>query len=961
MEEPYFPSVSDANEINQAAIQASGQTNHQLLRPEVLDGALGRAQNNYYYGNGTHEQKLASAAGALAHGIGAAQSFEDGNKRTAYWTTHHFLHSNGLSDLAPEDDEELADHLIGHGEGTHTGEDTQNLFLSRLNGSHDRVESKLKIAIKGDNITYIPGQKHKGLVDPDYDAVYTWPVDKWGAPHHWEWAANNFNDGGFDNENWDEYNRYKPLTVNEHGSVEAAGSELDPRVLQRLPGTKEADPTEDFDWRFGRRSNILDPIHKGLDPRVWDNPESPEPKLKNVHRHWIERKILNVLKTHGYHDASQWVSLVLTGSLTTYQYSDESDVDVSVFVNSEVFPEWSRAELIGLMVENVDGTKLPGTPFPMQCFVVASTISKEDLYQPGLRSGYDLTENKWIVPPERNRSHDVQSEQNGEYTFALETADKMERLLRYEPQKAEMLWHQLHKKRQRDQKAGKGDYALSNIVYKFLANRGLFKAISAATGEYIAKVGESWSLPEPTKDEPEDPPEVNHTWRNKPKKSHSKPSKASSGLDSQSVLDQNAGQDLQGLPGSVNVPGTGRLQFHSSNPIQQVARSYVTQSGIGDVHPTDYTRVDPSTSTRIAQEYDRMPHDPNDPQVKASYDALARETKSQYDHAVNNGYNFEFYPKTHDPYPNSPREAVLDLHHNNHMYVYPTNDGFGSTEAEEYPDHPLLGDSGVRWGGQPVTHNDLFRAVHDFYGHAKEGLGFRADGEDNAWRQHAAMFSPLARRAMTAETRGQNSWVNYGPHGEHNQTAGQDDTVFAPQKAGLLPNWVEDPELHKGAQAPTFSSWINSMEHVAASSVGSGQIAKFVYDPVGNHIEVGRMAIPEGEVENHSQLMQRANLMANEAQFGHIDQNGRAETYPRTALTGRGAKMNPYEAEYRTKQALEHAVSGVSWLKEPFQPSHNRWDLQNPPSVGYTDGQPPILEANDGDVSQAPTEDSWAF
>ena len=43
---------------------------------------------------------------------------------------------------------------------------------------------------------------------------------------------------------------------------------------------------------------------------------------------------------------------------------------------------------------------------------------------------------------------------------------------------------------------------------------------------------------------------------------------------------------------------------------------------------------------------------------------------------------------------------------------------------------------------------------------------------------------------MTSETRGQNSWVNYGPHGEANRTASGANTVYADQKAGLLPEWM---------------------------------------------------------------------------------------------------------------------------------------------------------------------------
>lgn len=277
-----------------------------------------------------------------------------------------------------------------------------------------------------------------------------------------------------------------------------------------------------------------------------------------------------------------------------------------------------------------------------------------------------------------------------------------------------------------------------------------------------------------------------------------------SAVDHQAVLDANAGQDLQGLPGAVNVPGSGPLQFRAHGDIQRLANEYNQANGLG-AHPTDYARVNPQTGAQIAQEYEAMAHNPHDPQVAGAYDALARETRAQYDHAVNNGYRFEFYPE-HNPYPNSPREAVLDLHHNKHMYVYPTVEGYGNESQDATDDHPLLQDSGVRWNGKPVTHNDLFRAVHDFYGHAKEGLGFRADGEDNAYRQHAAMFTDQARRALTSETRGQNSWVNFGPHGEHNQTA-TSDTVYAPQKAGLMPDWTMHPDLHRQSAFKLDSGW----------------------------------------------------------------------------------------------------------------------------------------------------------
>lgn len=240
-------------------------------------------------------------------------------------------------------------------------------------------------------------------------------------------------------------------------------------------------------------ANVLDPIHDSLPRDVWDHPASPEPKLKGKHSQWILSTIDRILTNAGYTHVQDWLSLVLTGSLTTYQYDKHSDCDISLFVNSDVFPEWSRAEMIGLMVKSCDGLLLPGTPYQLQGFVVAKNISKDDLYAPGLRSGWDIDNHRWIEPPDPTRVHDVEREMNASYAYALEQADKMERLLRYEPDKATMFWHMIHKRRMRDQKAGKGDYSDSNIVYKFLANRGLMPRISEVSGEYIAKTSAPWN------------------------------------------------------------------------------------------------------------------------------------------------------------------------------------------------------------------------------------------------------------------------------------------------------------------------------------------------------------------------------------------------------------------------------------------------------------------------------------
>jgi hypothetical protein len=258
---------------------------------------------------------------------------------------------------------------------------------------------------------------------------------------------------------------------------------------------------------------------------------------------------------------------------------------------------------------------------------------------------------------------------------------------------------------------------------------------------------------------------------------------------------------LEGLPTRIKVPLTGEVVAAGPNhQVRAIAEQYMRDAGLPYNPPTKYAKVDAARAKRIADEYERMADDPDHPLVKAAYEAMIRETMAQYQAAKAAGFKAEFWDpeKERDPYEASPRLAIEDVNNNHHMYVFPTYFGYGSKEvpADAVKTNPLLVDSGERWNGYPVTVNDIFRAVHDYFGHAKEGVGFRHDGEENAWRSHASMYSPLARLAMTSETRGQNSWLNFGPHGEKNRHARTEDTVFADQKIGVMPPWT----THEGAE-----------------------------------------------------------------------------------------------------------------------------------------------------------------
>jgi len=251
---------------------------------------------------------------------------------------------------------------------------------------------------------------------------------------------------------------------------------------------------------------------------------------------------------------------------------------------------------------------------------------------------------------------------------------------------------------------------------------------------------------------------------------------------------RDADGSLKGLPRQV----AGVTYAHHA-PAENVARRYMESKSLTYNPPSTYAKVDPERARRIADAYSAMKNDPTDPEVRRAYDAMAKETLDQYKEIEKEGIKFEFFdPAKGDPYAGNPNNVFDDVKRNKHMWVFPTSEGYGTTgfSAEDVLNNPLLADSGIKWNGQPTTVNDIFRAVHDYFGHIKEGVGFRANGEENAWRAHSAMYSDEARKAMTSETRGQNSWVNFGPESGVNRGANQLETVYADQKVGLLPDWA---------------------------------------------------------------------------------------------------------------------------------------------------------------------------
>ena len=210
----------------------------------------------------------------------------------------------------------------------------------------------------------------------------------------------------------------------------------------------------------------------------------------------------------------------------------------------------------------------------------------------------------------------------------------------------------------------------------------------------------------------------------------------------------------------------------------------------------DNVKINPAQGKKIADAFENMKHDPTNPEVKAAYDALIKETTQQYDDMLKEGFKVsKIKPGQENPYKTS-KDLHKDILENKHMSYFPTEQGFGSS-GKDFSDHPLMTPTGrLDPEGNEMLANDLFRIVHDYRGHnLGQQSGFGPKGEQMAYLQHKKDFSPLAKKALFTETAGQNNTVNWGKYGEQNRLD-PSNTVYADQKAGLLHDDIIDEKWH---------------------------------------------------------------------------------------------------------------------------------------------------------------------
>jgi hypothetical protein len=214
---------------------------------------------------------------------------------------------------------------------------------------------------------------------------------------------------------------------------------------------------------------------------------------------------------------------------------------------------------------------------------------------------------------------------------------------------------------------------------------------------------------------------------------------------------------------------TARIPALPVSPVASVvegARRFNARHGLTTRDHWDYSRVvvAPEAVAKIADAYEALPFIDN--AAPAAWRAMAEETKRQFEFLTapqsRGGMGVTVTVEDSDPYDvqnGGVREFFGDVA-NGRMRVLSTASTGG---------HFMFGDDV----------NDMFRAVHDVFGHCGTGRGVDRHGEEAAFRKHSLMFSPLARKALATETRGQNhAFIATGE--------------FQEQKAAVLPHWARD-------------------------------------------------------------------------------------------------------------------------------------------------------------------------
>ncbi|PXX70606.1 hypothetical protein DFR70_10125 [Nocardia tenerifensis] len=163
---------------------------------------------------------------------------------------------------------------------------------------------------------------------------------------------------------------------------------------------------------------------------------------------------------------------------------------------------------------------------------------------------------------------------------------------------------------------------------------------------------------------------------------------------------------------------------------------------------------------RVAAYFEKAPRLAYDTVLVRRYDQFKRENLQQYRVVVDAGITVRPWLTPGQPYRGSA-ELRASVRTTGELYVYLTSAGHGPEPDERF--HPMLEPSGIVVDGVELSHNDVFRVVHDAFGHVMSGRGFSARGEFGAAFCHMGMYSADVHPVLFTEQVAQICWFFFGP------------------------------------------------------------------------------------------------------------------------------------------------------------------------------------------------------
>lgn len=167
---------------------------------------------------------------------------------------------------------------------------------------------------------------------------------------------------------------------------------------------------------------------------------------------------------------------------------------------------------------------------------------------------------------------------------------------------------------------------------------------------------------------------------------------------------------------------------------------------------------DDFVSMQEADIYEQYPDVRSDREMIESYSFLEEGLVSQLTAIKDYGIRARPWEKEGQPYRNS--EEMFEDVESGFIHFFTTENTVG--ESSLSGDHPMM--KKVNVCGETMVLNDVFRIVHDIFGHAACRNSFGPSGEYWAWVDHRKTLSKHSYAALWSETRGQNVWTNFGPH-----------------------------------------------------------------------------------------------------------------------------------------------------------------------------------------------------